>query len=909
MRFEDLVERAAADASRPDLAARLLGEALELWRGTALSDAPGTEVIAGIRSRLDELRAAAMEDQVDAEIALGLHQRLVPELEVLVADEPLRERRWGQLMLALYRSGRQAEALRAFQRARETLADQLGIEPGPELRRIEAGVLAQDHALGAPLAAAASGAPVGAGLRRRGNVRHPISACIGRDDDVKRLTDLVDRSRLITLTGPGGVGKTRLAVEAALALRERVRDGVWWVELSPAREPGDIVTAIEQALGLEPSAGAGVADSAGALIAALADREALLVLDNCEHILDPLGPIVEEVLGRCPDVRMVATSREGVGIPGELLFAVRPLELAAAVELFEARTEAVGADAVDNAATVVMICERLDRLPLALELAAARARHFGLTEILNRLDQHVDALGDGPRTTSVRQRNLRAVADWSYDLLDESERVVFERLSVFDGGATVAAANRVCAGDDVPADAIEVTLSRLLDKSLVVADHGPAGTRYRMLQTLADYARDRLAERGAVEEVHRAHATWVSELAATVQYGAPTGGETVAAVQDEDVAIRQAVTWALTADPVLALEICTRLSPFWFGTMRVSVGWELLSAALDAAGGRDPALRSAALAWAVVFTTMVHDTATAQCLADEAMAFERQLGDPARLGFLCFACALAAGYRSGTDAHAWLDEAREHLTEAGDKVGLGHVSFAGGALRLVLGDFDGASSGLQEAAATFREEGDHLGLILAVSRLGELAARRNDVDMFAEMHAQLLELGRAGRSAGVVSGATARLAMARLEQGRLDEARGLAQEALALSDQSFMPVVTGYVKRAAGLVNLSSGHVAESRITGYIKRSAGLVDLRSGHLAEGRAQLHEAIDAFGRGTGNVGAGQAALCWVDLSQSYASTGETDLARQAADEALAIARTAGDPWVLQQVEDHIARNPER
>jgi predicted ATPase/DNA-binding SARP family transcriptional activator len=885
-RFEQLVGRARDQmTSDPEAASRTLADALALWRGPTLADVPDSEVMSSVRARLDELRATAMEDRVDAELARGRHQRLVPELEALVAQEPLRERRWGQLMLALYGAGRQADALRAFQRARDTLADQLGIEPGPELRRIEAAVLAQDATLVTPVAVEASSAPVGAGIRRRGNVRHPISACIGREADTARLIGLSARYRLVTLTGPGGVGKTRLATEVALSLTERTRDGVWWVELSPARDAGDVVAAIEQALGLEPATAAESSPSAAVTVtAALANREALLVLDNCEHLVDALGPIVEEVLGSCADLRVVATSREGLGIAGELLFAVRPLELAAAIELFEERIEAVGADVNDarGAAAVVQICERLDRLPLALELAAARARHLPLGDILARLDQHVDALGDGPRSASARQRNLRAVADWSYDLLDASERVVFERLAVFAGGATLAAARRVCAGHGVAETAVETTLDRLVDKSLVVADRGPSGTRYRMLQTLADYARDRLIARGAWEDIQRAHAAWVCELAGTVQQGAPTTGDTVAMVQDEDVAIRQAITWSLASDPVLALEISTRLCPFWFGTMRVSVGWELLSAALDAAGGGDPALRSAGLAWSVVFTTMMHDAATAQRLADEALAFERQLNDPARLGFLSFACALAAGYRSGTDAQGWLDQARAHLTAAGDVAALGHVDFAEGALRLVVGDLDGAATGLHAAAAAFREHQNHLGLILAVSRLGELAARRNDLEMFADTHAELLELGRAGRSAGVISGATARLAMARLEQGSLVEARVLAEEALALSDQGFMPVVTGYVKRTAGLVNL-----------------------RSGHITEGRAQLQEAIDAFGRGTGNVGGGQAALCWVDLSTSYAGTDETDDAQQAAQEALQIARMAGDPWVLEQVEQHVSK----
>jgi hypothetical protein len=402
-----------------------------------------------------------------------------------------------------------------------------------------------------------------------------------------------------------------------------------------------------------------------------------------------------------------------------------------------------------------------------------------------------------------------------------------------------------------------------------------------MLQTLADYASERLDARHDRDAALRAHALWVCGLAGTVQFGTRVSGATVAAVQDQDVAIRDAVGWSLVADPVVALEICDELSPFWFGTMRVSVGWEMLSAAIDAAGVDDEKRRASALAWASVFATMVQDVATGEHLADEAMAFERELGDPARLGRICFARALAGGYRSDYDAARWIDEARHHFTVAGSPIGLGYVSFAEGAARLVDGDADAAAASLRDAITAFRREEEHLGLILAVSRLGELAWRRGEIALFAEMHAEMIELGRASRSIGVITGATARLGLARLVQGDLDEAQALARTALAASGESFMPVVNGYVFKTAGLVNL-----------------------RSGHVAEGRAHLRAAIEAFELGTGGIGVGQAAMCWVDLSRSYSETGEDDEARRAAETAVEVGRAAGDPWVREQTEAHLA-----
>ena len=402
-----------------------------------------------------------------------------------------------------------------------------------------------------------------------------------------------------------------------------------------------------------------------------------------------------------------------------------------------------------------------------------------------------------------------------------------------------------------------------------------------MLQTLGDYASERLDVRDARNAALHAHAAWVLALARTVEFGAQTDGATVAAVQDEDVAIRDAIGWSLTADPTMALEICGALSVFWFGTMRVSVGWELLSAALFAADASDPALRASASAWATVFATMVQDIGTAECHADNALTFERDLGDPARLGKLCFALALAAGYRSDSDADQWIVEARRHFSDAGLPVGIGHAIFAEGAAHLVCGEIDAAAASLRSAITIFHEHGDHLGLILAVSRLGELASRLGDTDLFAEMHAELLELGQASRSGGVIAGATARLAHARLIQGDIDEAQRLARTALASSSESFMPVVNGYAFRTAGLVNL-----------------------RLGHLPEGRGHLRAAIEAFEQGAGNVGVGQAALCWIDLSDSCTETGEADDALWAADKAVEIANAAGDPWVREQAEAHMA-----
>jgi predicted ATPase len=713
-------------------------------------------------------------------------------------------------------------------------------------------------------------------------VRHPVDLCVGRNEALTDINRLAERHRLITLIGPGGVGKTRLAQEFGVGRADWFEDGVWWVELAAARSAADVAGAVQRALGIEgePVIDAGAATDA--VVAIMADRRALVILDNCEHLIDELQGVVGELLGRCAQLMVVATSRQALDIASERLYDVTPLSSDAAMALFESRIAGMVDTSPGNTDTIREICDRLDRLPLALELAAARTRYFRLDEIRSRLSNRFELLRDGPRTAQSHQRNLRAVADWSYELLDESERRVFERLSVFADGAPTMGALAVCAGDDVPADEVERLLHRLVDKSLVVADRSGAGTRYRMLQTLADYAAERLALGGREQVTRRAHAEWVRDLALTVAFGEPTDGPTVAAVHDEDAAVRDAVAWSLGHDPHLALEICDALASFWFGTMRVSSGWELLSAAIDAPVEPDEHLHASARAWAALFATMLQDLDTARHHADAALTVERRLADPQRLGKATMLMALAGGYRNDPDWREWVAESREHFAAAGVSGASGHASFAEGAVELLRGDLSAASDRLRTALVEFREQRDYLGQILAVSRLGELAWRASDLGLYADMHTELYELGAAGRSNGVTTGALARLGHARLAQGDLSEAERLARDALAGSGSSFMPVINGYVFKTVGLVNLALGHVDE-----------------------GRRHLGAAIEAFSQGAGNLGVGQASMCWIDVSESHAAAGEPVEARRAADRAISAAEQSGEPWVIAQAQAHLGR----
>lgn len=555
-RFDRLVADARA-ASDPIEVIALLTEAEGLWRGHALAEFAYEDFATIPAARLEELRLAATEERLGAELARGRHSAVTVELEAAVATHPLRERLRGLLMLALYRSGRQADALRVFQEGRAILAEELGLEPGPELRRLEAAVLAHDPELAAP--ADVSAPPP----RRQSAIPEPLTPLIGRTDERAALTGLVDEHRLVTLVGPGGVGKTRLAVEVGRAAAARVADGGCLVELAPMGDPAGVRTTIAAALDLPDPA---------RLLEVLADRELVLLLDNCEHVIAAAAEAVDELLRRCPGVRVVATSREGLRVPGEQLWPVPPLTPDDAAELFETRARSAGATltgTADERALIEEICTRLDGLPLAIELAAARTRAFAVAHVASRLHDRFRLLTGGSRTALPRQQTLRAVVDWSYELLFEDEQRVFERLSVFPGGCDVVTAAAVCADEHLPAAELEDIIPALVEKSLVVPAPSDGEPRVTQLQTLAQYGREKLAERGDALRIRDAMAAHFARLCAgsTSAFTGEEQREWLLAVDRERENLRAALEWAIDrGDAETALVIAGGTSwAHWLG--------------------------------------------------------------------------------------------------------------------------------------------------------------------------------------------------------------------------------------------------------------------------------------------------------------------------------------------------------
>ena len=571
-RFEQLVTR-ARQAADPGATATLLREALALWRGPALADAAGAAFATAPVARLTELRLAAVGDRIEAELATSAAD-VVPELESLLAEHPLRERFAALLMRALALAGRTADALAVYARTRDALADQLGADPSAELAALHLDLLrgGLDHRP----------------ATRRTNLRSGLTSFVGRDDELARVVAMVGQSRLVTLTGPGGSGKTRLATEAGRRLVDRERDGVWFVELAPVGDGADLPQAVLAALGLRGQPAATGARSAlgieqaetpeDRLAAALASRSLVVVLDNCEHLIGAAAALADRLLGECPLLRVLATSREPLGITGETLWPVDPLALPPAgadpeqvlsfpaVRLLADRALAVRPGfRVDEttAATVAHICRALDGMPLAIELAAARLRTMSLDQLATRLDDRFRLLTGGSRMALPRHQTLRAVVDWSWDLLADDERKVLRRLAVFSGPATLEAAEQVCAGQDLPADRVLDLLTALVDKSLVLV----GDDRYRLLETIKAYGRERLAEAGEADRVRQAFIDWFTRFAAEAEPHLRRREqlEWLALLEADHDNLHAAVRAAIAAgDAVSAMRLVANVGWYWW---------------------------------------------------------------------------------------------------------------------------------------------------------------------------------------------------------------------------------------------------------------------------------------------------------------------------------------------------------
>jgi predicted ATPase/DNA-binding SARP family transcriptional activator len=739
VRFERLVGK-ARDDDEPQRVRRLR-EALAMWRGTAMQDVglPDSAAFDAAVTRLEGLRLTALEDRFDAEISLGHGAELVTELTDLVAAHPLRERLVAALMRALIATGRGTEALLVYQRTRETLADALGVDPSPELSALHVALMRGE--LGAREE------------NRKTNLRAELTSFIGKDADVAELRGLIAEHRLTTLIGPGGSGKTRLATETARTLLGDLPDGAWLVELAAIGADGDVAQATLAGLGLRDAllGAAPHADLTERLIAAIRDREALLILDNCEHVIESAAAFAHRVLGECQRLRILATSREPLGITGEVLWPVVPLALPAgaadpgeieaspAVQLLRDRAGAVRRDLPADAhtmATMARICRALDGMPLAIELAAARLRTMSMDQLANRLDDRFRLLTSGSRTALPRHRTLRAVVDWSWELLTDAERMVLRRLSVFSGGASLEAAERVCAGAAVEPEQVLELLTALVEKSLLLAE-GDGTPRYRMTGTIKEYAGLRLAEAGESELARDTHLAYFTELTETAEPHLRRAEqlEWLATIEAEHDNIGSAMRGALAAgEAPEAMRLAAGAGWYWWLGGHKAEGLELLTAATKTPGAVTDEVRATVYALIVLFVSSGRgdEHQAAGWIHDAYRLVQRSPSRDPRLAFV-------APLERLLQAPGEVLSAFEQLLDHEDPWVRALARFQLGKMRIVLGqEGRDADTYLETALAEFRAIGERYGISLALTELAERIATRGEFAGACEHYKQAI---------------------------------------------------------------------------------------------------------------------------------------------------------------------------
>jgi predicted ATPase/DNA-binding SARP family transcriptional activator len=737
---------------RPEVTSAQLQRALALWRGEAFGELSSEAFAIAETQRLRELRWVALEDRVDADLAAGGHALVAGELRQLVTELPLRDRLRGQLIVALYRSGRHAEALDAFQDYRALLADELGVEPSPELKQLQHAVLTHD--LSGPLRAAT----VTPAACRRHNLPTAISTFVGRAPESGEIAALIGRHRLVTLVGAGGCGKTRLAIEVGSRRLGQYADGVWLAELAPLTGPEHVAPTVGAAWGLQD---VGTGRMAARIAEYLTDRDLLLIVDNCEHVLAAAAELVSQALHAAPLVRVLATSREPLGVEGEVMWRVPSLGLPARnADLFP--DEAAAADAVrlfaeraaqarpgfaltgENTAAVVEICRRLDGIPLAIELAAAQTRALTPREIADRLDERFTLLTGGPRGALPRHRTLRALTDWSWDLLSQPERRLFHRLCVFTGGFSLSAAAAVFGGP--PHDGTLLALvTALVDKSLLVAEPHGETTRYGMLETIRQYALERLTAAGEEHTIRDRHLAWVVDLYGGAEAGLAGPGQQVWAKTCElelDNA-RAALAWAQHTgkhEDGLRIAAVTRL---WQFLGHITEGRSWLERFLASPGPCDPRIRAHALDVVGYLAYLQRDLGAARTYLEQSLAQHKDQREPAgvlrALGSLS-SVALAEGNQA--DARRYLAAAPDWARLTGDSAERARITAMYSRWAVTDGDIQQAAALARQSLGWYKEAGDRHGMAAPLERLSEITYRGGDLQASREHIEEALDLVR-----------------------------------------------------------------------------------------------------------------------------------------------------------------------
>ena len=803
-RFAGLIQsaRGCGDAEH---AVAAYDQALALWRAEPLADFAGEAWTIVEAARLTELRLAAVGERAERMLTLGRYEQVAADLQPIVAEAPARERLVGQLMTALFNAGRQAEALKVFTRTRRVLADELGIDPSRDLRAVMEQILRQDPAI--TPAPAIPRQQVGAQqqVRRRGNLPLRSTSFVGRATELRRTVELLGASRLVTLAGAGGAGKTALGIEAARAVADRFSHGAVFVRLAAVTEDDMLAPAIADALGVSIEGGTAAHRPRDVLIGHLRTRNALLVLDNCEHLIEPVAALAETILSRCAEVQIIATSREALAVPGEVQLPVAPLPVPApgtppggitafaSAELFLDRALAATPDLIldtQTLAAVGVICQRLDGIPLALELAAARLASLSPAELADRVQDRFALLTSGSRTADARQQTLRATVDWSHDLLTPPERLLFRRLAVFRGGWTLDAAEHVVAGPDLPPAAVLDLLDRLVRQSLVAAERATGRTRYRMLETLRQYAADELGRAGEADALSAAHAEFYLALAEQAETGLRSSAQPqwTQILNEEHANVRAALAWLTETDRHAdqALRLAGSLGLYWHMGRHLE-GRDTLRRVMSLTGGSPPARARAMQAVSLVErprACIVHPSEQCAAAALHSLDIFESVGDRPRAAFSRLLLAVeGVGANPRHDAAALLAEADREFAALGDDWGQAVAAFVQMETLTKRGDEAGAEEYADKAITLFRRLGGGWGLSAVLYHRGWGLARFGRHAEAVGVYQEAIEVASEAGVYNTVQWATADLGLTLLALGRVDEASACFARAGEVSDQ------------------------------------------------------------------------------------------------------------------------------